>query len=143
MKLQGCSGVAGVILLTVGSAQSWLALNLETCTQDAADSLIFGYVSLFLYVLGATALWLSPLPRLVYLWLVPAALLAVSHTVFAVQFAVGYFTSGLSACSAMHGADMPYGLDGRERHFIMLWLTLSIIFWIGLASIFQKRGPGA
>ncbi len=139
MKLQGCSGVAGVILLTAGAAQSSLALNLENCTQNAADSLIFGYVSLFLYLLGATALWISPLPRLVYLWLAPAAFLAVGHTVFAVEFAIGYLTNSLSACSAIHGADMPYGLDGRELHFIILWLALSAVFWIGPASIFKTR----
>jgi hypothetical protein len=144
VKYSGCGGVAGVIFFTVGAVNSWMAMNIETCTQGSADSLIGGYITLIFYIAGAISLWGAPLPKMTYISLVPAALLAISHSLFAIKFAWGFLNYDMSACFAMNGgfelSEAGEWMDGREIQFILLWLALSAIFWIGLASIFSKKG---
>jgi hypothetical protein len=143
VKSSGCGGVAGVIFLTLGAMNSWLAMNAETCTQGGADSLFGGFYTLIFYIAGAVSLWAAPLPKLVYIFLIPAAYLAVMHSIFAIKFAWGFLIYDMSACFAMKGgfelSEAGEWMDGREPYFVVLWLVLSATFWIGLASIFSKK----
>ena len=130
--------MVGIILLTLGALNAVLALSVETCTQGAADSLYGGFLTLFLYVAGAVALVGWPPWRWAWLALVPAAGIAVWHSLFAVRFALGYSAYGMSACYAMNGGFTPdqagEWMDGGEPMFVVLWLALSAIFWIAVGG---------
>jgi hypothetical protein len=131
-------GMLGVVLLTLGALNAGLALTVETCTQGAADSLGGGFLTFFLYVAGAWALIGSPPPRAAFLSLLPAAAIAMWHSVFAVRFAWGYVAHDMSACYAMKGGFTPEEagewMDGREPMLIALWIAVSLIFWISVAA---------
>lgn len=126
--------VIGTILLLIGAATGALAWALETCTNANADSLWTGAVALAAN-LAAWALLGRRVPsKLVLFVAVLPAIAAVSYTVSTVQLTVGFVTEGRGAC-ALITADESYGLDGRERLFILLWLLVSASFWAGLVPV--------
>ena len=135
----------GILFLTLGAANAALAMSVETCTQGDAASLYAGFLTLFLYLLGAAALAVRPPPRATLAALLPAAGLAAWHSVFAVRFAWGYFAQDMSACFAMQGGFSPEDagewMDGGETLLAWLWLSLSGVFWIAAAAALWRTKP--
>ena len=120
------------------------ALTIETCTQGGADSLRFGVATLILYAAGGAMLALRPPRPIYFLALLPAAALAAWHSRFALRFAWGYWLGGVSACDAMAGRFAPgagdFQPDGGEPWLTILWLLLSLLFWLSAAiGLFRAR----
>jgi hypothetical protein len=138
-----------VLLLTFGAVNAALALTVETCTQGGADSLYAGVLTLVLYLAGAAALAAWPPPRWTAPALLPAAAVAVRHSLFAARFAWGYAVRGMSACYALEGGFTPdragEWMDGGEPLLAALWIALSLVFWIAFALALRRtlRKPGA
>lgn len=141
--------MAALLLLTLGALNAALALTVETCTQGGADSLYMGFATLFLYLAGLAALLSRPASTAAAAALLPAAFLAVLHSLFAVRFAWGYAARGMSACYALQGgftADKAGDwMDGGEPLLAALWIALSLLFWaaagVAAASFFRGRTP--
>lgn len=136
----------GIILLTLGALNAVLALTVETCTQGSADSLYGGFLTLFLYVAGAGSLIGWPPSRWAFLGLLPAVVIALWHSVFAVRFTWGYFANNMSACYAMKGGftsdEAGEWMDGGEPLLIALWVAVSVIFWIAVAAGIRRSFQG-
>jgi hypothetical protein len=85
----------------------------------------------------------SPPPRLALLALIPAAAVALWHSLFALRFAWNYWLHGMSACHAMLGSfpadEAGEWMDGNEALLTVLWMSLSVVFWIAVA-IAHTRG---
>ena len=126
-----------IVLLSLGAISAVPALSVETCTQGDAASLYGGFLTLILYLAGlATAIASPPRPAALFA-LVPAAMIALWHSLFAGRFAWNYWLHDISACHAMLG-EFPAGeagewMDGGEPLLTLLWLALSLLFWIALA----------
>jgi len=137
--------VISVLLFTLGALNACLAIVADTCTQGAADSLNGGALTFILYILGGVALSASAPKRIFLLAFVPAALIAIWHSVFAVRFFAGYWFQGLSACSAMSRnfslENAGQNMDGREPYYTLLWLAVSLVFWISLYRGFSVSRP--
>lgn len=135
----------GMVLLTLGALNSVLALSVGTCTQGSAGGLYGGFLTLILYVGGLPALIAHAPPRWMYLGLVPAAAIAIWHTMFAAHFVWGYWADGMSACYAMKGGFTPdqagEWMDGGEPLLTLLWASVSVIFWIAVATGLLRRAP--
>lgn len=135
----------GIALLTLGALNAVLALSIETCTQGDAGSLHGGWLTLFLYFGGLLGLVTNAPRRWTLVALLPAAIIAVWHSIFAMQFAWGYWVQGMSACFAMNGHFTPEDagewMDGSEPLLTVLWLILSTLFWAAVALAF-KFGDG-
>lgn len=137
--------VLATLLLSLGALNAILCIKIETCTGGVADSLIGGVFTLILYAAGIAALVLLRPPRSAYLALLPATVIAIWHSVFAVRFFGGYWLHDVSACYAIVGGFAPENagqwMDGREPLFICLWLVLSALFWAGLVFAFRRTPP--
>ncbi len=136
------------ILLTLGALNSVLALNVGTCTQGSASSLYGGFLTLLLYIAGFIALSIQPRSRWVMVSLLPAAAIAIWHTLFAAQFMWGYWVNGMSACYAMKGGFTPdqagEWMDGGEPLLTALWASASAAFWVAIAADLRLlRGASA
>lgn len=139
--------MAGVLLLTLGALNAVLALSVETCTQGGADSLYLGFVTLLLYLAGLAALLARPASPAAAAALLPAAAVAVWHSLFAARFAWGYTMRGMSACYAMQGGftagKAGDWMDGGEPLLAALWVGLGLVFWaaagVAAASAFRSR----
>lgn len=126
-----------LVLLSLGAIGAALALSVETCTQGDAGSLYGGFLTLFLYLAGLAAVIVAPPRPTALVALIPAALVAFWHSLFAVRFAWNYWLHNMSACHAMLG-EFPAGeagewMDGGEPLLTFLWLFLSLLFWVALA----------
>ena len=128
--------VLGLALVYLGAFNTVLALNVETCTNDAADSLLGGIYSIALYSMGFGILYLVRPHKLAFLALIPVAIVAWEQFCFTGRLATGYLLKGMSACEAMFGGQ--YGLDGREASFAIMWIALNIVFGIGIAASFYR-----
>ena len=127
----------GIVLITLGALNAFLALNLGTCTQGSADELYGGgWLTLFLYIVGAALFVAKPPRRWFHLAIIPSVAIAVWHSIFAVHFALGYWMEGMSACYALKGGftsqDAGEWMDGREPLLTVLWLLVSSVFWVGI-----------
>lgn len=134
------------LLLTLGALSAVIGIGGATCTGGVADSLAAGgIVTSILYAAGFAALVLMQPPRASYLALLPATIVAIWHTAFAIRFAWGFWLHDMSACYAMVGGFTPANagqwMDGREPIFICLWLLLSLMYWIGLIFAFRRTPP--
>jgi hypothetical protein len=132
--------MAAIVLLTLGALNAVLALTVETCTQGDAGSLDGGYLTLALYLAAAGSAVAWPPRRRHLPALVPAALVAAWQSHFAVQFLIGYWFHGMSACFAMHGGSTPADagewMDGDEARLTVLWGVISLLFWLTVALAF-------
>lgn len=136
----------GIILLTLGALNAAVALTVGTCTQGSADSLYGGVITLILYVAGAGSLIGWPPSRWTFLSILPAAAIALWHSVFAIRFAWGYFANNMSACYAMKGGftsdEAGEWMDGGEPMLIVLWVAVSVVFWIAVATGIRRSFQG-
>jgi len=136
-------GVISTILLTLGALNSVLALKVGTCTQGDAGNLYGGFLTLLLYVAGFIALTIRPPSRWAWVSLLPAAAVAMWHTLFAAYFMWGYWAKGMSACYAMKGgftADKAgEWMDGGEPLLTALWASASAVFWMAIAAAVRSR----
>jgi hypothetical protein len=134
--------VGGIILLTLGAVSAALAMTVDTCTMGGADSLHGGWLTLCLYLAGAAALNAAPPRRTAFIVLLPAALIAVWQSWFAVSFAYGFWFRDMSACFAMRGGFRPQDagewMDGGEPLLTALWCSLVLIFWGGTIAAFRN-----
>jgi hypothetical protein len=126
--------IVAIVLISLGALNSVLAVNAGTCTQGDAGNLFGGLITLVLYMAGGLIMAFKPLQWRQISAFLPAAAIALWHSVFALRFAWGYFVDKISACDAMLGDFLPqsmvYEKDGREVALAILWLGLSAIFWL-------------
>lgn len=139
---EGCAAFAAILFLSLGAVNAVLAINVTTCTQGDAGNLFGGFITLFFYLIGTACLLAGAAGRLTFLALVPAMAIAAWHTWFALRFAAGYFLEGMSACYAIQGGFTPdesgEWMDGGEPLYILLWVGLSLLFWIGVSASFVR-----
>ncbi|HEX9964592.1 MAG TPA: hypothetical protein VGB04_06370 [Allosphingosinicella sp.] len=131
-----------VLLLTFGAINAALALSVETCTQGGADSLYLGFLTLLLYSAGLAAVAVRPAPPTALAALVPAAAIAVWHSLFAGRFAWNYWLHEMSACHAMLGefplAEAGEWMDGGEPMLTALWLAIGLLFWTAFILVLRR-----
>lgn len=125
-------GIIAAALLLLGALNGILAPVADTCTQNSPDSLVGG-VFVIGFNLAGFAL-LSRGFRPVWIGLIAAlpSLAAIKYTGFAIWFADGYWSHGMTACMAITGYDS-WELSGDEDFFVKLWVAASLTFWAGLA----------
>lgn len=129
-----------VILWTIGAFNAVLASHVSTCPNGEADSLAGGAISLFLYCCGGFAVLVATPKRWVFVFALPAILLSVWQSLFALTFSWSYWVDGESACNAMGltSAAPGTGMDGREPIFTILWCAAMLVFWVGVAAGAQR-----
>jgi hypothetical protein len=132
----------GAFLLLLGGLNSVLAANIDTCTGGSAGSLYGGILTLILYFFGLIAVRVRP-PGASIVLLVPACVIAIWHSIFAVRFAIAWWVHNVPACGVMAGhfsrqADQ-FAVDGGENFLVILWLLLSLVFWVAFALCFFRR----
>jgi hypothetical protein len=136
-----------VLLLTFGAINGAVALSVETCTQGSADSLYGGFLTLLLYLAGNAAVLVRPPPLIALAALVPAAAMALWHSLFALRFAWNYWFQDMSACHAMLGEFLPEQagewMDGGEPMLTVLWLMLGVLFWAAFFLVLKNGRRGA
>jgi hypothetical protein len=129
--------VLAVLFLNLGSINSLLAIHATTCTQGG-HALGGGIITLSFYAVAASALWRAPLERWEYLWLMFSLPIAVYHSWFAMQFTFSFLLFDMSACDAIHGGltleKSIWEPDGSEPAYITLWLSLSLVYWLGISK---------
>lgn len=123
--------IAGVLLITLGAANGFLATKLETCTMNAADSMLGGFLNLPLYALGFAAIIVWPLSRWAWFSLAPALLGFGYHLIWTVHFAYHYLAINGGVCDLIAGGE-PWGLEGREPMYLSLWIVLSAMISAGM-----------
>ena len=135
-----------VLLLTFGAINAALALSVETCTQGSADSLYGGFLTLLLYLAGIAAIAVRPPRPAAIAAIVPAAAIALWHSLFAGRFAWNYWVHDMSACHALLGEFPPEEagewMDGGEPMLTALWLLLGLLFWTAFVLMLRRRGHG-
>ena len=128
--------VIGFALLYLGAANAFLAMNLGTCTQNAADELGGGVLSLGLYLTSVICLNFARPIRIAYLAILPLVLPFWWQVSFSIRFAYGYLVKDMSACEVLH--NLPYELDGREAFFTGLWTASCLVLLLGLPIAFYR-----
>ena len=134
-----------IFLISLGALNAVLAVNAGTCTQGDAGNLYGGLITAALYVTGGLILTFKPVRQRQMIALLPAAAVALWHSVFALRFVWGYLLHNISACDALVGdfalQREGYEMDGGEAMLALLWFSLSSIFWIAitLALLQVKR----
>jgi hypothetical protein len=111
--------------LYFGGANAFLSRYAGTCTQDVADQLVGLWVVLLAYGAALALLWRGPPGRIGLVLLLPVGAVMLWHGAEGLRFAWGVFMQGASACSLL--VDPPYGHDGREAQFALLWLLCGIV----------------
>ena len=128
--------IVAIFFIYLGSLNATLSVGSGTCTQGDAAQLYGGVLTLAFYLVGGIILSLRSLRIWHIVALVPACIVALWHSVFAVRFAWGYFVNGISACDALTGDFAPnghgYEMDEGEALFSVVWLSLSILFWVAI-----------
>lgn len=138
-----------VLLLTFGALNAAVALSAGTCTQGSADGLYGGFLTLLLYLGGIAAILVRPPRAAALAALVPAAAIALWHSLFAVRFAWNYWNHDMSACHALLGRFPPEEagewMDGGEPLLTILWLLLGLLFWAAFLLVLRngRSGPSA
>lgn len=112
-------GFAGFVSLYLAAFNGILAFTLGTCTQNSADELLGGGLSLALYLVSAICFIFARHMRFAFLVIVPPLPFIAWQIQFTFQLTYGYLVAGKSACEVIH--DLPYEMDGRESLFIGLW----------------------
>jgi len=128
--------IVAIVLLSLGGLNAVFAIEAGTCTQGDAGNLYGGLITVVLYMAGGLILAFNPIQWRQAIALLPAAAIALWHSVFALRFALGYLADKISACDALVGdftaQSRGYEMDGSEAALAVLWLGLSSIFWIAI-----------
>jgi hypothetical protein len=132
---------SAIALLYFGALNALLSRYAGTCTQDAADHLGGLWVVLICYVLALTLLWRARPVRWTLVLIAPVVQIMLWHAAEGLRFAWGVFVDGQSACSLLVSA--PFGMDGRETEFALLWLVAGLILPVMmLGRLWRNRSGG-
>lgn len=119
--------IAAFILLTLAGFNGLIAFSVDTCTQNAPDSLIGFIFTLPLNLAGMALLAWNPKRLAVALAAIIPALLALPYTMGTIEL-----LSGAPACTVLTG-ETTWEPSGEEGLFKAAWGACVLIFWLGLA----------
>jgi len=131
--------LAGVILITLAAFNGVMATVAETCTMNAADTMLAGFLNLPLYVLGFAAIVVFPLSRWSWVLIAPAITGMGYHLIWTARFAYHYLVMRGGVCELITG-DGPWAIEGREPIYLSLWIVLSVMtiagtIWAGRRTL--------
>lgn len=132
--LRIASQIVAVVLLTLGAANSYFATVVETCTQNAADSMLAGVLSIPLYVISFWLLLRRPLPLTIAALLIPALLVIGYEVWWTARFDYEYGIHSVAVCVLIAGGGT-FEFDGREPLFLATWAALSVLGTAGIIVI--------
>ncbi len=115
------------VLLTLAGFNALLAFNVDTCTQNAPDSLLGFILTLPLNVAGMALLGWKPKRLAVVLAAIIPVILALPYTMGTLEL-----LNGAPACTIITG-DPTWEQSGEEGLFKAGWGACVAIFWLGLA----------
>lgn len=119
--------ILACILLTLAGFNALLAFKVETCTQNAPDSLLGFIFTLPLNLAGMALLCWNPKRLAVVLAAIIPVLLALPYTMGTLAL-----LKGAPACTIITGATT-WEPSGEEGLFKAGWGACVAIFWLGLA----------
>lgn len=128
---------AGFTFLYLGAFNGILAFTLGTCTQNSADELLGGGISLALYLVSTICFIFARNMYFAFLAIVPPLPFIAWQIHFTFRLAYGHLVVGQSACEVIH--DLPYEMDGRESLFIGLW-TMNCLVALCAIALTAYRG---
>ena len=131
----------GIALLYFGALNAFLSRYAGTCTQNAADHLAGLWLVLISYLLALAFLWRIRQEGGSLLLMAPLVPILLWHATEGVRFAWGVIVEGQSACSLL--VSPPFGMDGRETLFVVLWLLAGLVLPLLLGwRLWQNRHAG-
>ena len=130
------------LFATIGGVIAWVMAYTGTCTGDVADNLFAAILALPFYAAALATLAFTRNFRATLLTALILSPLLLWQAAFALTLAFHILALGQTACEALHGP--PYGPDGSEMTYVILWLTLGLGLPMALAALlWLQRRPTA
>lgn len=128
-----------VLAVYLGGFFAVMAISAGTCTMNDAGQLAILVVSIPFYAIATACVAKISSPRNVLIAYVISSPILIWQAGFAVKLSVQILAFGASACEVLQGA--PYGMDGREHHYVTLWLIVGLGLPLIMTVILWRRFP--
>lgn len=129
------------LLAYIGGLIAWVMAYTGTCTGDVADNLFVAIFSLPFYAAALAALAFARSYKATLVTTLLLLPLLLWQAAFAMNLTFRILALGQTACEVLWGP--PYGLDGSEHSYIVLWCTMGLGLPAALAFMIWyqlKRG---
>ena len=127
----------GFVLVYLGAVNAIFAAGTGMCTQGAAD-LRGGIISLVAYSMALGCISYGKPERWWFVLLVPVLPVLAWQSWISQRLFFGYLVQGRSACDILNGTNGQM-MDGGETVDVIIWVSMTLGIWFGLALNFWGR----